>query len=99
MIRVHSKRTINALRVLIALVDVETQAFDVRVSTSLILDKAVSPGEIPLPPMLRLEINAVDPPDDSVSPIAPFVSDQKRTNDLARDFADVVAPTRCVREN
>lgn len=87
---IHSKRFIDALRSPVSGVDIQPKARGVSL-VRLGYNLAIESRKIAQPPMLQWHVDGLNPPDESIAPIAPFVGDKELRTDSMVDFEDPIA--------
>src|SRR5581483_6907637 len=81
VLAVHAEAGVDLLRAGVAAIDVEANAADRGVVLHHRLDVAIEAGVDPHPAHLGNHVHALDPPDESIAPVAPFISDHQRASD------------------
>ena len=80
----HSQRLIGALRGLIGVFDVEPKADHVGVATRFLLDVLIERAKDPAAAIRLGDIDALQPPDPAVAPVAPFAGDRGLADNTPR---------------
>src|SRR6266851_3214673 len=96
MLPIHPQPPINLLRSGIAPIDVQPDAANRRISG--LTNVRIQPSVDTAPAKLRIDVHALDPPDHTVAPIAPFVRDEQRRDDAAAGVGDEIAAARGIVE-
>src|SRR3989442_10681757 len=96
----HPRSAIGGLRAAIVVLDVETKADHGAVSRRELSDVCIHPAIDAAPAVLRVDIDALDPPEVAVSPVAPFLGDHQRADHPAAQLghaveAGVGPPQKC----
>jgi subtilisin-like proprotein convertase family protein len=99
VLAVHAAAAVDVLGRGIAAVDVETDAADVGVALGDAPHVLVQPRVDALAAVLRPHVDALDPPDVAVAPVAPLVGDHHRRDDAAVRLGDEVAAARRLVED
>ena len=80
MIPIHSEARIDLLRADIPRIDIEADSAEARVSFDETSDVFVETGIDALAAMFWRDVDALNPPDQAISPIAPLVRDERRAD-------------------
>ena len=88
------KLFIGGVGVAIFGLDIQSDADDVAVVLGLLFEMAIETLEDAGSAMFGMDIDALNPPEESVSPIAPLESEGDLADDLAREFGEVVSALR-----
>src|SRR5258708_10547761 len=81
VLAVHAEARVNLLRGNVAAIDVETDAAYARIRVDDLLHVLVQACVDSLASIFRAHVDALNPPDNAVAPVAPFVRDEQRSHD------------------
>src|SRR6202008_4115594 len=79
----HSERAVGRLRAAVLALDVQPETAHPGVARGKLLDVAIEALVDAFAPPLRPHVDALDPPEFAVLPIAPFLGEEKRADDAA----------------
>jgi len=97
--QVHSQRLVGKLGFKIFALNVQAQSTHVRVVTRQLFDVPVKGFENALPAPFGRDVDALNPPEMRVPPVAPFPGDEKLTDNFSGNFSDVVRTVCRLRKN
>ena len=87
---VHAQHRIGLLCAYVLVLDVQADADHIGARTGAALDLQIQAAEYPAAAVLRMHVDALQPPPIAVAPIAPFKGHQQATHDHAVMFGDPI---------
>ena len=88
------RRLYVAMACVVVLIDVKSQPADIRFGLGERADVIVHRTEDAPAAGTRMDVHALDPPEDAVTQVAPFIRDHRLADDLGADLGDKYGTAR-----